>query len=90
MGLAGLGDTLVTALGGRNRLYGELIGEGAEPRRALRELMDRGMTVEGVDSTVDVKRLAGERGQILPFFERIHAILFDREPADSLMECLKG
>jgi glycerol-3-phosphate dehydrogenase (NAD(P)+) len=29
LGLAGLGDLLVTSLGGRNRLYGEHVGEGA-------------------------------------------------------------
>ena len=32
-GLAGIGDQLVTSLGGRNRLYGELIGAGEPARR---------------------------------------------------------
>src|SRR5712692_3148117 len=89
-GLAGLGDALVTSLGGRNRLYGELVGEGAEPATALRELTDRGMTVEGVESAVDVRRLARDAGLDLPLFSQVHAILFDGKPAESVFGCLRG
>jgi len=89
-GLAGLGDVLVTSLGGRNRLYGELVGEGAEPATALRELTGRGMTVEGVESTTDVHRLTGDLGLDLPLFARVHEILFDGAPAESVLDCLKG
>lgn len=88
-GLAGLGDTLVTSLGGRNRLYGELLGEGVEPAAALAQLQDRGMTVEGVDSTRDVHRLASANGLRLPFLALVHAILFDGAPADSIFESLR-
>ena len=59
-GLAGIGDQLVTSLGGRNRLYGELVGAGEPPAETLRDLEARGLTVEGVDSTRDVARLAEE------------------------------
>jgi len=89
-GLAGLGDVLVTSLGGRNRLYGELVGEGAEPVTALKELTQRGMTVEGVESTVDVRRLAADTDLRLPLFAQVHAILFDGAPAESVLDCLKG
>jgi glycerol-3-phosphate dehydrogenase (NAD(P)+) len=89
-GLAGLGDVLVTSLGGRNRLYGELIGEGAEPATALRELTDRGMTVEGVESATDVRRLAADVSLRLPVFAQIHAILFEGAPAETVLDCLKG
>ena len=89
-GLAGLGDVLVTSLGGRNRLYGELVGEGGEPATALRELTDRGMTVEGVESTLDVRRLAADTDLRLPLFAQVHAILFDGAPAESVLDCLKG
>ena len=34
LGLAGMGDLLVTSLGGRNRQYGEVLGTGADPKRA--------------------------------------------------------
>jgi glycerol-3-phosphate dehydrogenase (NAD(P)+) len=88
-GLAGLGDTLVTSLGGRNRLYGELLGEGVDPATALAQLRDRGMTVEGVDSAREVARLARDNGLDLPFFDRVQRILFEGAPAPSVLDCLK-
>jgi glycerol-3-phosphate dehydrogenase (NAD(P)+) len=89
-GLAGLGDTLVTSLGGRNRLYGELLGEGAKPTTALDELTDRGMTVEGVDSTRDVQRLSDQTALAVPFLRMVHDILFDEAPAVGILDCIKG
>jgi glycerol-3-phosphate dehydrogenase (NAD(P)+) len=85
VGLAGVGDILVTATGGRNRLYGELIGEGEEPEAALRQLERRGMTVEGVSSAGDVDRLAEEHGLDLPYHRSVHRVLFEgAEPASVL------
>jgi glycerol-3-phosphate dehydrogenase (NAD(P)+) len=84
-GLAGLGDTLVTSLGGRNRLYGELIGEGAEPKTALDDLVSRGMTVEGVESARDITALAQKAGVHIPFHSQVCRVLFDGEPATSLL-----
>lgn len=85
-GLAGLGDTLVTSLGGRNRLYGELVGEGSQPEEALEHLVARGLTVEGVHSARDVQRLATETGLDLPFHRQVHRVLFEDAPATSLLE----
>jgi glycerol-3-phosphate dehydrogenase (NAD(P)+) len=89
-GLAGLGDTLVTSLGGRNRLYGEMIGEGAPPDHALSDLTGRGMTVEGVESARDVRELTRRLGLLLAFHAQVEAILFDGAPATTLLECMKG
>jgi glycerol-3-phosphate dehydrogenase (NAD(P)+) len=89
-GLAGLGDTLVTSLGGRNRLFGELIGEGADPETAVAELATRGLTVEGWDSALDVRRLAQGTGLDLPYLSQITEILFGPAPATSVLDCLKG
>jgi glycerol-3-phosphate dehydrogenase (NAD(P)+) len=89
-GLAGLGDALVTSLGGRNRLYGELLGEGADPKTALAELEDRGMTVEGVHSARDVMVLAEGAGLDLPFLSQVHRIVVGGAPAASVLDCLKG
>jgi glycerol-3-phosphate dehydrogenase (NAD(P)+) len=89
-GLAGLGDTLVTSLGGRNRLYGEMLGEGAKPSVALDELLARGMTVEGVDSTREVRRLQERTALALPFIDQMHEVLFGDAPVASVLECLKG
>jgi glycerol-3-phosphate dehydrogenase (NAD(P)+) len=89
MGLAGLGDLLVTSLGGRNRLYGELLGEGVEPLAALRQLQGRGMTVEGVESTREVHAIAGDGGVPIPFFTLMYRILFEGAPAASVLDCLE-
>jgi len=88
MGLAGLGDVLVTSLGGRNRLYGELVGEGEDPQEALKRLEARGMTVEGVASTRDVRRLAEETGLELPYHSAIHRVLFEGEDPHGILEVL--
>jgi glycerol-3-phosphate dehydrogenase (NAD(P)+) len=88
LGLAGLGDTLVTSLGGRNRLYGELIGEGVDPERALEDLTRRGMTVEGVESAKDVHRFTEQEGLDLPVHDQIYRVLFESAPVTSLVECI--
>jgi glycerol-3-phosphate dehydrogenase (NAD(P)+) len=89
-GLAGLGDALVTSLGGRNRLYGELIGEGADPDHTLKDLVSQGLTVEGVESSKEVRRLTSHLGLDLPLHAQVHRILFEAAPARSILECLKG
>jgi glycerol-3-phosphate dehydrogenase (NAD(P)+) len=90
IGLAGLGDALVTSLGGRNRLYGELIGEGSDPARCLDDLVAQGLTVEGVESAREVRRLAEERGLDLPLHLQVHRVLFEHAEAMTIVDCLKG
>jgi glycerol-3-phosphate dehydrogenase (NAD(P)+) len=89
MGLAGIGDQLVTSLGGRNRLYGELVGAGGPPEDTLTELQGRGLTVEGVDSTRDVRRLATELDLELPYHEAIHRVLFEDADPSEILEVLR-
>ncbi len=88
-GLAGIGDQLVTSLGGRNRLYGELVGAGEPPAATLRGLEERGMTVEGVDSTRDVARLADEHSLDLPYHAAIHRVLFEGADPRDILEVLR-
>jgi len=88
-GLAGIGDQLVTSLGGRNRLYGELVGAGEAPEATLRDLEARGLTVEGVDSTRDVARLADELNLDLPYHAAIHRVLFGGADARDILEVLR-
>jgi glycerol-3-phosphate dehydrogenase (NAD(P)+) len=89
MGLAGIGDQLVTSLGGRNRLYGEVVGTGAPPEETLRELEAGGLTVEGVESTRHVRRLASERALDLPYHEAIHRVLFEGARPHDVLEVLR-
>lgn len=88
-GLAGVGDQLVTSLGGRNRLYGELVGAGDPPADTLRELEAGGLTVEGVESTRHVRRLAEEHGLTLPYHEAVHRVLFDGARPLDILEVLR-
>lgn len=89
MGLAGIGDQLVTSLGGRNRLYGELVGTGDPPEETLRELEAGGLTVEGVGSTRDVRRLAAERGVQLPYHDAVYRVLFEGARPLEVLEVLR-
>jgi glycerol-3-phosphate dehydrogenase (NAD(P)+) len=88
LGLAGLGDCLVTGLGGRNRLYGELVGAGRDPQATLEDMQSRGMTVEGVDSAVDVHKLTEEHGLYLPYHSAVHRVLLEGGDPRSLLEVL--
>ncbi|MDQ4006304.1 MAG: glycerol-3-phosphate dehydrogenase, partial [Actinomycetota bacterium] len=89
MGLAGMGDLLVTSLGGRNRQFGEFVGSGADPHHAEEDMRDRGLTVEGVDSARDVHDLAGERGLELPIHEAIYRVVHEGDPPATLLEALR-
>ncbi len=89
LGLAGVGDQLVTSIGGRNRLYGEMVGAGDPPDETLTELEGRGLTVEGVDSTRDVMAIAARHGLDLPFHAAVHRVLFDDADPRDILEVLR-
>ena len=76
MGLAGLGDLVLTCTGGlsRNRFVGQELGRG----RALEEIL-AGMreVAEGVRTTRAVKLLADRSGIEMPITEQIHAVLYE-------------
>jgi glycerol-3-phosphate dehydrogenase (NAD(P)+) len=88
MGLAGLGDLVLTCTGSlsRNRHVGEELGKG----KALEEI-SAGMNeiAEGVKTTLAVKRLADRLGIELPITDEVHAVLYKgkppREAANELM-----
>src|SRR5436190_970927 len=88
MGLAGLCDVLVTSLGGRNRLYGELVGACGHPKEVLEDLSRRGVTVEGVESTRDLNLIAERTGVDLPYHLAIHRVLFDGADPRCILEVL--
>jgi glycerol-3-phosphate dehydrogenase (NAD(P)+) len=88
MGLAGLGDLVLTCTGSlsRNRYVGQELGKG----RALDEVL-AGMSevAEGVRTTRAVKDLAARRGVEMPIANEVHAVLYEgkraREAASELM-----
>jgi len=78
MGLAGLGDLVLTCTGSlsRNRFVGEELGKG----RSLDDITS-GMheVAEGVKTTLAVKRLADKLEVEMPITNEVHAVLYERK-----------
>ncbi|MCM3873088.1 MAG: NAD(P)-dependent glycerol-3-phosphate dehydrogenase [Pyrinomonadaceae bacterium] len=78
MGLAGLGDLVLTCTGSlsRNRFVGQELGKG----RSLGEITG-GMkeVAEGVKTTKALKRLATRLGVEMPITNEVHAVLYQGE-----------
>ncbi len=87
MGLAGLGDLVLTCTGGlsRNRFVGQELGRG----RALEEVL-AGMNevAEGVRTTRSVKLLAERAGVEMPITDEVHAVLYERKSVREAVESL--
>jgi glycerol-3-phosphate dehydrogenase (NAD(P)+) len=87
MGLAGLGDLILSAasLTSRNMAFGHAIGRGADPK-ALRA--QPGPLVEGVFTAAAAVRLARETGIELPICAAVDAILAGRLGIADALEAL--
>lgn len=76
MGLAGLGDLVLTCTGSlsRNRFVGEQLGKGV----ALKEI-SAGLNevAEGIKTTLAVKQLADKAGLEMPITNEVKAVLYD-------------
>lgn len=79
VGLAGMGDLVLTCTGSlsRNRFVGQGLGQG----RSLAEIT-AGMNevAEGVKTTQAVKRLADRVGVGMPITSEVHAVLYEGKP----------
>lgn len=80
MGLAGLGDLVLTCTGNlsRNRYVGQELGRG----RALSDIVS-GMreVAEGVRTTLAVKRLSQRLSVEMPITDEVHAVLYEGKTA---------
>lgn len=80
MGLAGLGDLVLTCTGSlsRNRFVGQELGKN----RGLHDIV-AGMNevAEGVKTTLAVKRLAERLGVDMPITNEVHAVLYEGKSA---------
>ena len=80
MGLAGLGDLVLTSTGSlsRNRFVGEELGKG----HSLADIV-AGMNevAEGVKTTMAVKTFANRSGVNMPITEEVYAVLYAGKPA---------
>lgn len=84
MGLAGLGDLVLTCTGSqsRNRTVGFRLGQGERLRDILESMP---MVAEGVPTARAAKTLADREGVEMPIVEQVEAILFeDKDPRVAL------
>ncbi len=84
LGLAGMGDLVLTCTGGlsRNRRLGMMLAEGLSMEESLERL---GQVAEGVPTTRSVKSIADELGIEMPITDQVHAVLFEaKNPQDAL------
>jgi glycerol-3-phosphate dehydrogenase (NAD(P)+) len=88
LGLAGMGDLLVTMLGGRNRIYGEALGLGSEPQHTLRDMEARGLTVEGAGSSQEVQALMDRAGLDLPIHRAVYVVVHEGAPPERVLEAV--
>jgi len=76
IGLAGLGDLVLTATGdlSRNRRLGIALGQGKSIDAAVEEI---GQVVEGIKTSLEIWRLAGRLGVDMPISEQIYSIIHE-------------
>jgi glycerol-3-phosphate dehydrogenase (NAD(P)+) len=88
MGLAGIGDLVLTCTGNlsRNRRVGLALGQGRTLADVLAEL---GEVAEGVTTASSAYKLASKIGVEVPITEQVHAMLYEDKPAvQALMELM--
>jgi glycerol-3-phosphate dehydrogenase (NAD(P)+) len=80
MGLAGLGDLVLTCTGtlSRNRFVGQELGKGRNLNEIVGEMNE---VAEGVKTTLAVKRLADRIGVNMPITNEVHAVLYEGKSA---------
>ncbi|HHL45190.1 MAG TPA: NAD(P)-dependent glycerol-3-phosphate dehydrogenase, partial [Gammaproteobacteria bacterium] len=87
MGLAGLGDLVLTCTDdqSRNRRFGLYLGQGKSLEQA-RAAIDQ--VVEGMQTTGEVHALAREQGVEMPITEQVYGVLHQRRPPGKAVESL--
>jgi glycerol-3-phosphate dehydrogenase (NAD(P)+) len=76
MGLAGMGDLVLTCTDdqSRNRRFGLAIARGASADEALRSI---GQVVEGFNGARAVQRVAARLGVAMPIVEQLYRVLHE-------------
>ena len=88
MGLAGLGDLVLTCTSSlsRNRFVGEELGKGRTLDEITAELSE---VAEGINTARAVKKLADRAGLEMPITNEVNAVLYDGKPArDAVAELM--
>lgn len=89
MGMAGLGDLVLTCTDNqsRNRRFGMMLGNGVSVAEAEKEI---GQVVEGYRNTKEVKALAERAGVEMPITEQIYQILYCHKNVLEAAQALLG
>ena len=88
MGMAGLGDLVLTCTDNqsRNRRFGLALGKGVSVEQAMTDI---GQVVEGYRNTEEVKALAENLDVEMPICEQIYAVLYQgKSPKDAALALL--
>ncbi len=89
MGLAGLGDLVLTCTDdqSRNRRTGLLLAQGMNKQQIAKEI---GQAIEGVRSSLEAIRLGREYQVELPIIEQVHKVLYEGfHPHDAVRSLLE-
>ena len=80
MGLAGLGDLVLTCTDdqSRNRRFGLLLADGKSPEAALAAI---GQAVEGYAAARAIQAVAGRAGVEMPLCAMVYRVLYEKLPA---------
>lgn len=88
MGLAGLGDLVLTCTGSlsRNRYVGEQLGKGVPLDQITADMNE---VAEGIKTTLAVKQLADRAGLEMPITNEVKAVLYDgKSVTDAVAELM--
>jgi len=87
MGLAGLGDLVLTCTDdhSRNRRFGLALGQGTAVRQALESI---GQVVEGYPAALALRRVAAREGVTMPIADGIYGVLYEQLPAEQVVRGL--
>jgi glycerol-3-phosphate dehydrogenase (NAD(P)+) len=87
MGLAGLGDLVLTCTDNhsRNRRFGLALAQGAGVELALAEI---GQVVEGYHAAAALRRVAAREHVVMPIAEGIYGVLYEQLPAEYVVRGL--
>jgi glycerol-3-phosphate dehydrogenase (NAD(P)+) len=87
MGLAGLGDLVLTCTDdhSRNRRFGLALAQGMSVEQALRAI---GQVVEGHQAARALHRVAARKGVVMPIAEGIYGVLYEQLPAEQVVRGL--
>ena len=89
MGMAGLGDLVLTCTDNqsRNRRFGLALGSGMDVQQAINSI---GQVVEGYRNTEEVHILANRMDVEMPICEQIYQVLYQGKPAKDAAMTLLG